>query len=146
MATACAVGRVRPALLSRSSKLRACNPVVEFPTHSQIWPLKRALACPGGSPACVGVWRATNGCKNRDAQKARTESSETSTTTPATKEAPRVDDENKTQCDATNATRKDMPDPNVVRRAVNEAQSVGVVNANYGARDALSTSQTPVDP
>src|ERR1041385_2816401 len=86
MATACAKERVKFCSRLRSSKLRALNPVVESPTHSQIRPLRRALACPRGSPAVAGVWRATNGCKNRNAQKARAESRKASTAAPAAEE------------------------------------------------------------
>src|SRR3954470_8848391 len=139
MPTACARGRVMFCSRLRSSKLRAFNPVVESPTHSQIRPRRRALACPGGSPAVAGVWRATNGCKNRNAQKARAESSKTSTATPAAKEAPKLDDKNKPQSDATNATRKYMPDLNAVRRVVNEAQSAGLVNASRARRTRANT-------
>jgi hypothetical protein len=49
-----------------------------------------------------------------------------------------MDDETKTQFDATNATTKDMPDLNAVRRVVNEAQSTSLVNAKCLA-DKFST-------
>jgi hypothetical protein len=48
-----------------------------------------------------------------------------------------MDDETKTQSDATNATRKYMPDLNAVRRTLNEAQSFGLVNGREGEMPVL---------